>query len=331
MDLQKHDKKNGKKKEPPREINLEGTTQKQTKCLCVKMASADKSARTLLPTSAYPVPKPRHKTILADVAKSARRMPLEGAFFMPKKGKRLMHWAFIVYPESSPTDWIDRLRSQGLVGFISPLHTPDEEGRKPHHHVMLRFPSVKSASQIQDIAETVNGSKVVEPVQDWRGYARYLLHLDQPNKQQFADASGIVSLGGADYSAVVTQTGRVTAEMSVVLEIMQAVKEQRLVHFHRAVEWMQESGHEDWLNWLYENPRGFGWLKETLKSIYHEQLQVGRTDSLGATTTPKESVISNHSPILTFRAMSEESPKVDDETRAKMKRLNDEWEDEKGK
>jgi len=248
-----------------------------------------------------------------------------------KKVTRLGYWAFIVYPESAPADWIDRLRSQGLVGFISPLHTPDEEGRKPHHHVLLQFDSLKSASQIQDISETVNGSRVVEPVQQWRGYARYLLHLDQPNKQQFADASGIVSLGGADYGAVVTQTGEVSSDMSKVLEIMRAVEEQKLVHFHRAVEWMQETGHEDWLNWLYENPRGFSWLKETLKSIYHEQQQVGRADSWGATTTPQESVISNHSPILTFRAISEELPKVDDETRAKMKCLNDEWEAEKGK
>ena len=32
------------------------------------------------------------------------------------------NWAFVLYPESAPADWLERLQATGLPGAISPLH-----------------------------------------------------------------------------------------------------------------------------------------------------------------------------------------------------------------
>ena len=35
------------------------------------------------------------------------------------------YWAFVLYPESAPSDWKDILQSTGLVCAISPYHDKD--------------------------------------------------------------------------------------------------------------------------------------------------------------------------------------------------------------
>lgn len=113
---------------------------------------------------------------------------------------RTRNFATVVYPESAPDNWKEVLFSHCVPAFISPLHdkdiNPTGEPKKPHYHVMLMFEGKKSIAQVEEIFKTINGVGC-EIVKSVRGYARYLCHLDNPEKHQY-DVSEVTCLA-SDY------------------------------------------------------------------------------------------------------------------------------------
>lgn len=120
------------------------------------------------------------------------------------KDNRARNFATVVYPESAPADWKDILSSHCVPAFVSPLHDKDKnptgEDKKAHYHVILMFDGKKSISQVKEIFETIGGVGC-EVVKSLRCYARYLCHLDNPDKVQYnvADVYSIAS----DYMGVI--------------------------------------------------------------------------------------------------------------------------------
>lgn len=117
---------------------------------------------------------------------------------------RKRNFATVVYPESAPDDWLDFLQELCIPCFISPLHdsdcNPDGEIKKPHYHVLLMFEGKKSDKQVKEIFDCIGG--VGSPaVHSIRGYARYLCHLDNPEKTQYLPED-VICFGGADYSDI---------------------------------------------------------------------------------------------------------------------------------
>lgn len=119
---------------------------------------------------------------------------------------RTRNFATVIYPDSAPKDWKDRLERLHVPIFVSPLHNqdtnPDGGIKKPHYHVLFMFDTVKDwERQIKQLFESVGGIGR-EAVNSARGYARYLCHLDNPEKAQY-NPSDVISFGGADYNAVI--------------------------------------------------------------------------------------------------------------------------------
>lgn len=82
------------------------------------------------------------------------------------------------------------LEDMGLSGFISPLHEPDEKNKIKHYHIQCIRPlqhglGLKMWRDIANTAEFLNG--YVQILDYPHAYAKYLLHLDNPEKQQFID------------------------------------------------------------------------------------------------------------------------------------------------
>lgn len=123
-------------------------------------------------------------------------------FFM---ASRTRNFATVVYPESAPEDWIEILTQQFVPAFVSPLHDQDNnptgEIKKEHYHVILMFDGVKTTAQATEIFDKIGGVGC-ETVQSIRGYARYLCHLDNPEKAQYS-TEDVRCLCGADYSGVI--------------------------------------------------------------------------------------------------------------------------------
>lgn len=114
-------------------------------------------------------------------------VPKMGGISMAKQ-KKSRYWGFIMYPDSRPEDWRDKLQSTGLPIAISPIHdkdeNPDEVEKKHHWHVLLCFDGPTTKNCVQDIADSVNASRVL-PVNSVRGMYRYHIHLDNPEKYPY--------------------------------------------------------------------------------------------------------------------------------------------------
>ena len=117
---------------------------------------------------------------------------------MTKSNIKKRNWALIVYPESAPEDWIERLEKTGLPVAISPLHdkdiNPTGDAKKPHWHVILSYAGPTAFNVVERIASDLN-APIPQAVESVAGYYNYLTHKDNPEKAQY-DAKDIKHLNG---------------------------------------------------------------------------------------------------------------------------------------
>jgi len=117
---------------------------------------------------------------------------------MSEKKVKKRHWAFVAYPDSLPVDWIDQLKQTGLKVAISPLHDrdvdPTGEPKKPHYHVILSYDGPTTFGNVESFTKRLN-QPIPQPLEQVRGYYRYLTHEDNPEKAQY-DKADIRTLNG---------------------------------------------------------------------------------------------------------------------------------------
>ena len=92
--------------------------------------------------------------------------------FILAKILKKRNWAFVVYPESAPSDWIEQLQQRGVVGAISPLHDKDlnatGEPKKAHWHVIVTYEGPTAQSVVERLTERLNAPKPI-PLEQVRG------------------------------------------------------------------------------------------------------------------------------------------------------------------
>lgn len=117
---------------------------------------------------------------------------------MTTKNVKKRNWAFILYPDSAPADWVDILTKTGLQCSVSPLHdkdiNPTGEIKKPHYHVILCYSGPTSFSVVSRLTDSLN-CPIPQPLEQIKGYYRYFTHMDNPEKFQY-DAHDILSING---------------------------------------------------------------------------------------------------------------------------------------
>lgn len=100
------------------------------------------------------------------------------------------NWAFVLYPESAPVNWLDLLQATGLQCAISPLHdkdlNPTGEAKKPHFHVIACYSGPTSYSVVKGLTDSLS-CPIPQPLEQVRGYYRYLTHKDNPEKAQYSE------------------------------------------------------------------------------------------------------------------------------------------------
>lgn len=179
-----------------------------------------------------------------------------------KTDTRTRNFATIVYPDSAPEAWQEILSQQFIPAFISPLHdkdtNPTGEPKKPHYHVILMFEGKKSVEQVNEIFNLIGGVGC-EKVNSIRGYARYLCHLDNPEKAQY-EQSAVRSMGGADYVGTI---GLVLDKYKAIGEMIDYCKENKIVSYSDLLEYCRLERF-DWFRVLCDN--GTVVMKEYLKS-----------------------------------------------------------------
>lgn len=176
--------------------------------------------------------------------------------------RRTRNFATVVYPDSAPDNWQDILAEQFVPAFISPLHdkdiNPTGEIKKPHWHVMLMFDGVKTIEQANEVFELINGVGC-EIVKSVRGYARYLCHLDNPEKTQYKQED-VRSLCGADYPSTI---GLTIDKYKAISEMIDYCKDNDICSYSLLLEYCRNERF-DWFRILCDN--GTVVIKEYLKS-----------------------------------------------------------------
>lgn len=158
-----------------------------------------------------------------------------------KSNLKKRNWAFVLYPESSPADWIDQLSQTGLQCAISPLHdkdlNPTGEPKKAHYHIILCYSGPTSFNVVKQLTERLN-QPIPQALEQVKGYYRYLTHKDNPEKYQYSD-DDIRTLNGFNISDFVELS------KSEVLEI-----KRKLQNLIREIDILEYS---DFMDFLLDN------------------------------------------------------------------------------
>ena len=175
-------------------------------------------------------------------------------------------FAFELYPESAPDEWIKLLEGLHIPTAISPLHDKDkdEDGKfkKAHWHIVFYFDGKKTVSQVLQYLAPL-GVKHVEAINNTRSYNRYLCHLDNPDKAQY-DRADIVLLNGARPDFSIPLTSEDVARIRK--EIVDWIEEYSIVEYAELVLYASHERPDDWLEYVAHNTI---FLNGFIRSIRH--------------------------------------------------------------
>ncbi|TWS94850.1 MULTISPECIES: replication protein [unclassified Streptococcus] len=107
------------------------------------------------------------------------------------KEKRSNKWAFLLYQDSTPKNYLDILEDMHIPFILSPWHDKDinrqtGEFKKAHKHGALFFDSLKSYSQVSELlTEKLNTPAHIEIVMSPKGMYDYFIHANDPNKTPY--------------------------------------------------------------------------------------------------------------------------------------------------
>lgn len=177
--------------------------------------------------------------------------------------KRARNWTAIAYPESMPDNWRELLEESHIEFLVSPLHDKDTNGatgelKKPHYHLMLLYQSPHTKEQAQKVFDSVKATRC-QQVNSTRGEARYLCHLDNPEKYQYP-IDQVIELNGADYSSLIQLP---SDRYKCIREMLAFIEENNVLSFAELLNWTSLN-HEEWFRALCDSCAYI--IRETIKS-----------------------------------------------------------------
>lgn len=185
-----------------------------------------------------------------------------------KSNVKKRNWAFVLYPESAPDDWVEQLRQTGLQCAISPLHDkdidPTGEPKKAHHHIILCYSGPTSFNVVRQLTERLN-QPIPQALEQVRGYYRYLTHKDNPEKYQYSD-DDIKTLNGFNISDFVELS------KSEVLEI-----KRKLQNLIREINILEYS---DFMDFLLDNEMSLEYEVGSNNTYFFEKYISSRRNKL---------------------------------------------------
>lgn len=151
------------------------------------------------------------------------------------------YWAMVLYPESAPKNWRDKLRETGIQCAISPLHdkdiNPDNTPKKAHYHIILCYEGPTTYKNVCSLTESLN-QPIPQPLEQLRGYYRYLIHKDNPEKYQY-DESMITTINGFDISNYLDLTS--TQVIAILKQITQFIDDNNITEYCELIKIFREN------------------------------------------------------------------------------------------
>ena len=164
------------------------------------------------------------------------------------KNVKKRNWAFVLYPESAPLDWREQLQLTGLQCAISPLHdkdiNPDGEVKKSHYHIIIVYEGPTSYNVVKSLTDRLN-QPIPQPLEQVRGYYRYLTHKDNPEKYQYEDKF-ITTINGFNISNYVELT---KSEISKIKsEIIDFIQDNDILEYSDLIDYLKQFERTDCLD-----------------------------------------------------------------------------------
>lgn len=148
---------------------------------------------------------------------------------MSLKGR---NWAFVMYPESMPGDWFDRLQMTGLPFAISPLHdkdiNPTGEVKKAHYHVICYYENSTTQKSVKELVCDLVNATIPIKLESVQGMYRYHVHQDNPEKYQYDDRDRTF-INGFDTNKVNSLT--YTEKSKLMVEIQKLVMNEHITEY----------------------------------------------------------------------------------------------------
>ena len=186
-----------------------------------------------------------------------------------RKGKQRTIWWAYLYEDSAPENFLDLMRESGMEG-LAMKHDRDVtaagEVKEAHWHVVVRFSHAVQAKEAKEVLTSFGCKEASVQYRDsWTAVARYLCHMDDPNKFQYNPAD-VVEFGGADYLAAIN---RAADKYRIISEMCDWAKENRIYSFNKLVDYARANELE-WFMALSDNCAIF--MREYLKSYRYDLL-----------------------------------------------------------
>ena len=158
-----------------------------------------------------------------------------------KSSIKKRNWAFVLYPESAPSDWLEQIQLSGIMSAVSPLHDkdvdPTGEPKKPHYHVILVYGSPTTYNNVKSLTDRLN-QPIPQPLEQVRGYYRYLTHKDNPDKYQYND-SDIITVNGFNIADFVEVTKSEVTEIKFILQTL--IREKLFKEYSLFMDYVQDN------------------------------------------------------------------------------------------
>ena len=152
------------------------------------------------------------------------------------------NWTFVLYPESAPADWNDRLKLSGLMCAVSPLHdkdiNPTGEAKKPHYHVLLVYSGPTTYNAVAKFTASLNAT-IPQALESVRGMYRYFSHKDNPEKYQYSEEE-ILTINGFNISDLIELTKSEVNEIKA--RILKLIREIGITEYAGLVDFLIDNG-----------------------------------------------------------------------------------------
>lgn len=166
---------------------------------------------------------------------------------MLKTKNKKRNWAFVAYPESLPTNWIELLQQSGLQCAISPLHERDYNAdgslKKAHYHVILCYSGPTSFNVVCKLVCDQLGQPIPQALEQIRGYYRYFTHKDNPEKAQY-DEKDIKFINGFNIQDYVELTK--SEIVKIKSNVQTIIRDNAIYEYSELLDFLQ--GKELYLN-----------------------------------------------------------------------------------
>lgn len=200
-------------------------------------------------------------------------------------------WSFVVYPESAPENWIERLNATGMQIAISPLHDKDtwdhpspemvnaetgeiiEKGaryktgdrKKAHWHCIAKTDRKTGWREMNALLQGITHCPYIQKCRSLKGAYEYFLHINDSKKYQGYFKDEIIKLNGFVIEPTKYEQG------ILYDEIVTTIIEQKLTKWTEVCIWYH--GQPEYMLLLSSRP---AIITEVLKDNWRVQNPDGR-------------------------------------------------------